>query len=232
MLDRMEVISLDGLKRPYALLIGGLLLVSPPLAAPAAAQDVRLSGVYVLEPGASDDVRAAIASAVSGAHPLIRRLGRRMLVREHQPPDTIHIRQSGDRILIQRGSEAPRVDAPGSPKGRPVPGRPGRSYQMRWVEDALVVEVTTPQGRRVHRYRLEDDGRRLVLEVTARSGRRILREPLTYRLVYLRADTANGCKLQRRAGCAIQPLSLAGRIERATPGSLSQASKVSPYVSP
>lgn len=167
-----------------------LALVLLALAAPAAAQDARLVGTYVLNRGASDDVvgMGLRASGLPAAMRVMARTARGRAMVDRIAPPTLGFSQMADGRVTLRGTTS-RTFTPGGPAVN-VPSDDGRAtLPMRagWDGPRLVVSWETASGRSSDTYSLDAQGRLTVLRdlaVTVKRDGQTRRVPMRFRLVY------------------------------------------------
>ena len=142
-------------------------------------------GRFVLDPAASDDPRDVAARVAS-------RLGRGgarargRLEDRLDPPREIRLKAAGDTITVLDGDLVRwRVRRDGTVLAAPGRADSGaRSAEI--AESTIVVRVRGERGERRERLRLLEQGRRLEVEASFDIAR--LGEPVTYTLVYRRAE--------------------------------------------
>jgi hypothetical protein len=153
----------------------------------AGAQASPFNGSFTLVAEQSDNVEQAINQAIGRMNIATRQIARPRLRRTNQPYQRVTIATTSSQVSITTDSRAPITTAAA---GTPI----------KWTrEDGEVLDVSTTwdnnrlrqvfaaeDGRRENVYSLSPDGRTLTLNVTVTSGR--LPQPLTYRLVYQRAQ--------------------------------------------
>ena len=175
------------MRRALAVL-AALALVVPLAALPARAQNAALSGTFVLDRSASDDIGAAIERAARRVNALIRPIARRRLRGTNEPYGRIEIAQvngtSGADITIATDGGAPvRTPASGTPVAWRRPADGDRlQVSTAWSGATLRQTFRADDGQRVNTYTLAPDGRTLTLDVAVSSPR--LPGGLGYRLVY------------------------------------------------
>jgi hypothetical protein len=161
----------------------------------AQAQQSQLRGTWTLNSQQSDDINAKITAAVAPMNVVVRQIARPRL----RGTNTAY-----PRITMSYDASSIRVDMQGRPSvSSPANGQPvlwhretGRTCtQMKgdcvrvsaeWENGRLEQTFQAEDGRRVNLYSVSADGNTLTMNVTITSPR--LPQPLTYRLVYNRAQ--------------------------------------------
>lgn len=169
------------------------LVLATPLAAQAPADPVaRHAGRFVRDSTASDDVRAAIESAVSRMSFLTRPIGRRRLRATNQPPAEVQLAFPVDSVVIRYAGQ-PDVRAGRFGAAFPWRNAAGEEVTLRVTVTSTpdggvsVVQVFEAEdGQRENHWRLDADSDLLRLDVLVTSPR--LPEPLRYRQVFRRAS--------------------------------------------
>ena len=164
--------------------LAALALVVPLAALPARAQNAALSGTFVLDRSASENVGAAIDRAAGRVTAILRPLARRRLRGTNAPYERIAIAQPGSEITIATNGDAPvRTPASGTPVAWRRPADGDRlQVSTAWSGATLRQTFRADDGQRVNTYTLAPDGRTLTLDVAVSSPR--LPGGLGYRLVY------------------------------------------------
>jgi hypothetical protein len=150
----------------------------------AAAQNVAIEGVFVVEPGAAKQVERAIREATDGGSFFVRTVGRRLLREKLQPPPEIRINltDSTASITDSRGDllQTPLVE------GESETGllRSRESVVTRWEGTTLVRTFHEDDGIRRFRYTLDPDHGTLRVHVHVEGSR--LPKPVEYELSYRR----------------------------------------------
>ncbi len=159
-------------------------------ARPASAQNAALTGTFVLDRSASDDIGAAIERTARRVNVLIRPIARRRLRGTNEPYGRIEIAQvngtSGAEITIATNGGAPvRTPASGAEIAWRRPQDGDRlQVSTAWTGATLRQTFRADDGQRVNAYTLSPDGRTLSLAVAVTSPQ--LPGGLSYRLVYAR----------------------------------------------
>jgi hypothetical protein len=158
-------------------------------AAPNPDSLAAFAGTFQRDPGASDDVPAAIDRAVAGMNFITRPIGRRRLLATNQPPTTVRFALPPDSVVIDFAGQPPlRAKRDGSP--RPWRNAAGEEFtaRVRAHESEGSQRITqlfeSEDGSRENTWRLDATGQVLTLEVVIRSPR--LPQPLRYRQVLRR----------------------------------------------
>lgn len=168
-----------------------LLAAGASVAAPVPDDLTRLTGRFVRDDAASDDVAAAIDRAVAAMHFVTRPIGRSRLRATNQAPRDVRFALPADSIVILfAGQPELRARRDGSPREwRNAAGEPFTVRLSASVGSDGSVSVTqsfdAEDGRRENAWRLDARGQTLTLDVTVRSPR--LPHPLRYRLVFRRS---------------------------------------------
>lgn len=151
---------------------------------PAQAQNAALTGTFVYNASASDNVSTAISQAVRRVNPVLRSFATRRLRGTNEPYRNITIAQTSSQITITTdGNSTTRTPATGTPVAWRRPGD-GDNVQVStaWSGQTLRQTFRAEDGQRVNNYTLSPDGRTLTMQVNVTSPR--LPGGLTYRLVY------------------------------------------------
>jgi hypothetical protein len=171
---------------PAALAALAALALTAAPAAPARAQEASVRGTWTLNRAASDDLNAAIQTAVARLGAVLRPTVGAELRRELAPPGRLAIDSTPDRVSLQPDARRARVLA--LERVTAVTIESGRVEQVRaqWQGGRLV--VTTMYGRVVETdtYAASADGRTLTVSTIYRSPR--LPQPFAARAVYDRAS--------------------------------------------
>lgn len=174
--------------RRYALVLCLALLagVAPHLVREAAAQAPGLSGTYVIDARASDDVAKAIDEIVKDMNFVKRPLARRRLTTTNQPSQRLQIAATGSEVSITT-DDGQTVRTPAD--GKPVDWKrnDGEQFAVTTTLDGRTIKRTfrADDGERANTYTLGADGATLTMTIVLTSPQ--LPEPLTYKLVYRRA---------------------------------------------
>jgi hypothetical protein len=170
-------------------------LVAQSGAQPAAAEmrgdPSRLSGRFVRDAAASDDVPAAIERAVAQMSLLTRAIGRSRLRATNQPPADVRFALPPDSVVVHyAGQPEFRARRDGSPREwRNTAGEPFEARAtLSAATDGRVVlrqSFSADDGRRENTWTLDATGTALTLDVQVSSPR--LPQPLRYRHVFRRA---------------------------------------------
>ena len=144
-----------------------------------------LSGTYVIDHSASDDPRKAVEKATSSLRRFKRNAVNSRLQDAMKTPDTLHITQRGDSVMLATSGRLHMTVVPGQPTSRT--GQRGGTAETAgaWDGNALVVRTTAERFQRETRYALSGDGARIRVAVAMRAEQ--LSQPISYTLVYRRA---------------------------------------------
>ena len=166
---------------PLALLALALFALLP---ASLGAQQ-SLSGTYTLNRQASDDINAAIESAVRRMNFVTRPIARGRLRKTNAAYERVVIDYGTSQVSVTFDQRAAIVTPS---NGTPIKWRreDGEQFDVstEWENGRLEQTFSAEDGRRVNVYTLE--GNTLTMEVTITSPR--LSAPLRYKLVYNRAS--------------------------------------------
>ena len=101
-----------------------------------------LSGTYVIDHSASDDPRKAVEKATSSLRRFKRNAVNSRLQDAMKTPDTLHITQRGDSVMLATSGRLHMTVVPGQPTSRT--GQRGGTAETAgaWVGNALVVRTT------------------------------------------------------------------------------------------
>lgn len=173
------------MKRAMTVLLLGLSFCTGPMASVRAATP-DLVGSWVFDASQSDDVEAAVKTAVEKVNFIIRGFAHGRLRNTNKPYRTLAILVQGKEVQIKKDARVP-VKAPLD--GTPVKWRreDGQTYDLslHLRSDVYLEEsIGNAEGKRVNTYKLRPTGSVLDMSVTVSSGK--LPVPLTYRLAYRR----------------------------------------------
>lgn len=171
--------------RRFAPLLAAACLVAAPTM--ARAQAGAISGTYVLDRAASDNVDKAIATAVKDMNFVTRPIARGRLQKTNQPYQQVAIATAGANTVVTIDKLPPRqAPSDGTPIDwtRPADGEKIK-LSMRWDGARLVETLKAEDGQRANAYTLSPDGSALTMNVTITSPR--LPKPLTYKVMYRKA---------------------------------------------
>ena len=168
----------------FVLLCGATFLGSSTL---AAAQESSLDGTYILDETDSDNINAAIETAVAKLDFVRRDIARWRLEKLNPAYRKVAIISSQNEISVTVDNQPPlRAPAKGtsvawvSPDGRNV------NASMQLAGHHLAQTFISAAGRRVNDYTLSPDGRTLTMQVTETSPR--LPQPIAYKQIYRRVS--------------------------------------------
>ena len=151
----------------------------------AAAQESSLDGTYILDETDSDNINAAIETAVGRLDFVRRDIARGRLEKLNPAYRKVAIASSPNEISVTVDNQPPlRTPATGAPVVWVGPDRATVNVSMRLDGRRLVQTFASGDGRRVNDYVLSPDGRTLTMQVTETS--RQLSQPITYKQVYRR----------------------------------------------
>lgn len=172
------------MRRFAPLLAAACLLATPAIPAATHAQAGPISGTWVLDRAASDNVDKAIATAVKDMNFVTRPIARGRLQKTNQPYRQVTIAGVGANTVVTIDKLPPR-QAPSNGMAidwtRPADGEKLK-LSMQWDGARLVETLKAEDGQRVNAYALSPDGQTMTLNVTITSPR--LPKPLTYKLAY------------------------------------------------
>ena len=170
--------------RRFVPFLAAALLVAAP--ATARAQVGAITGTFVLDRAASDNVDKAIATAIKDMNFVTRPIARGRLQKTNQPYQKVVIATAGANTVVTIDGQPPR-QAPSS--GAAIdwtrPDGEKMKLSMRWDGGQLIETFKPEDGQRLNAYALSPDGSTLTMQVTISSPR--LSKPLTYKLAYKRA---------------------------------------------
>jgi hypothetical protein len=154
---------------------------------PAAAQ-AQLNGRYTYDADASDDIPQAISTAVRGMNFVIRPMMRGHMARHERPFQWVGISFSDTQVSIttDRTRSPSTTPADGTEVSRPRSDGKVQYVSTRWTNGRLEQTIRAPRAQRLTTYALSPDGSTLTM--TIRLTAPLLPQPLTYRLVYNRAQ--------------------------------------------
>lgn len=169
-----------------ALTLGGAAAVR---SATVPAATPNLSGTYVIDRNASDDPRKAVEKATSSMRRFKRNAVNSRFQDEMKAPDTLHIAQRGDSVILTTSGRLRMTVVPGQPTSRT--GQRGGTMETAgaWEGNSLVVRTTAERFQREARYGLDGDGARIRVAVAMRAEQ--LSQPISYTLVYRRIAGAS-----------------------------------------
>ena len=174
---------------PLLALLAGLLP-----SALTAQQSSTLRGTWTANAQQSDDINAAINTAVARMNVVVRQIARPRL----RSTNTLY-----PRIVVQYDQNTVQVNLAGRNANSPANGQPvlwqrttgATCREMKgdcvrlsteWTGGNLTQTFRAEDGQRVNVYSVSPDGRTMTMNVTITSPR--LPRPLTYKLVYDRAS--------------------------------------------
>jgi len=162
-----------------------LLLVTL-VATVAFAADEPLSGHYVLDAKASDNVAKAIDNTVAKMNFITRPIARGRLEKTNPAYSMITLSFPGSNISVQLENRKPIV-FPASGAAVKWTREDGETFDVsgRVAGSSLTQTFVAEDGKRVNVFTLSADGKTLTLNVTVTSPR--LPKALNYKLVYHRA---------------------------------------------
>jgi hypothetical protein len=157
---------------------------SPPGTGSATAQSAAMEGVFVVGPGAADQVERAIRTATGEAGLFIRTVGRRLLREKLRPPPEIRIAltDSTASITDSRGDLLQTPLTEGESEETLLSSR--ESVVTQWEGPVLVRTFREDDGIRRFRYTLDPDHGTLRVHVYVEGSR--LPRPVEYELSYHR----------------------------------------------
>jgi hypothetical protein len=167
--------------------------------AAGAAEHPDLSGTWSFNEEQSQNLVAKIAAATGGdqarSSPELGRL-REQLMTLARRGETIEIEQAADQVQMAYPNDDVRIFYPGREHVRQTPGGGKIRAVPRWEGESLVVEQALPDGAKsIETFSLEAEGRQLVVLLRLEAKR--LKDMLTARLVYDRAEAAAGASPRR-----------------------------------
>jgi hypothetical protein len=173
------------LKKAFRLVAAlAALLAAQPIGG-VSAQGPSLQGTYLLDSGASQDIRKAIDKVAGQMGFLAAPVARKRLMATNPPVHKLVISYTDKDVSIQADDGA-AVTTPAD--GTPVEWtrENGETVKVSTVWDgaALRRSLASKDGVRVNTYRLDPAGNILTLDVVVTGAQ--LPQPLTYRLVYRR----------------------------------------------
>lgn len=162
-------------------------------AAVAPDRAMALNGNYSLQPGAHDQLRQSVETAVAPMSFLLRSVARRRLLALNQPSSRVDILVRGDSVVI-RYSNQPELRAQRRGASRPWKNTAGEAIavEVRAAADAassepmLYERYTAEDGTRENRWYLDAGSGQARLDVTITSPR--LPAPMRLQLRYARAE--------------------------------------------
>jgi hypothetical protein len=152
----------------------------------AMAQTPNLSGTYTYDPGASQNIAAAIKKVTSQMF-FGSGMATDRLTKTNQPPQQLVITQTASDITNQADNgQAIKTTMNGTPVS--VTREDGEALQVSsvWQGTTLQRSFQAQDGLRVNSYSLDPSGKTLTMGVQLTAGR--LPAPLTYQLVYRKAN--------------------------------------------
>ncbi len=166
------------------LLCGAIFLGSSTL---AATQESSLDGTYILDAADSDNINAAIETAVGKLDFVRRDIARGRLEKLNPAYRKVAITSSSNEISVTVDNQPPlRAPAKGAPVAWVGPDGGKVNATMQLAGRRLAQTFTSADGRRVNDYTLSPDGRTLIMQVTETSPR--LSQTITYKQVYRRVS--------------------------------------------
>jgi hypothetical protein len=153
----------------------------------AAAQESSLDGTYILDETDSDNINAAIETAVETLDFVRRDIARGRLEKLNPAYRKVAITSSPNEISVTVDNQPPlRASAKGEPVAWVGPDGGKVNASMQLAGRHLAQTFTSAAGRRVNDYTLSPDGRTLTMQVTETSPR--LSQTITYKQVYRRVS--------------------------------------------
>lgn len=164
-----------------------LIFAAAGMAADAAAQ-TQLNGRYTFDAQASDNIPRAIDAAVREMNFVLRALVRGHMTRHERASQWVRISYGPSQVSIatDRSPIASTTPADGSAVARPRDDGKVQYVSTRWANGRLEQTIRAPEAQRVTTYSLSPNGNTLTVAVRLTAPR--LPQPLTYRLVYNRAQ--------------------------------------------
>ena len=145
-----------------------------------------ISGTFVYDATASDNVKEAINDAVAKMNFLVRPFARRRLHKANPLYQRVTISHTPRQVTVTTGDLAPVVTpADGTPINWTRENGDKLKVSTRWRNSTLQQTFRATDGQRTNTYTLSPDGRTLTMRVTVTSPR--LPQPVRYKLVYGRA---------------------------------------------
>lgn len=175
------------MRRRFTTTLALALLAAVLAPAAARAQESSMRGTWTYQAQGSDNVAAAINTAVARMNFVTRPIARGRLTRTNQPYRRIVIGYTPQQVTMTFDQRAAIVTpANGTPiKWRREDGEM-LDVSTEWENGVLEQTFKADDGQRVNRYTLSDDGHTLTMHVTITSPR--LPRPLTYKLLFARAS--------------------------------------------
>src|SRR5580765_3351553 len=153
----------------------------------AAAQESSLDGTYILDETDSDNISAAIETAVETLDFVRRDIARGRLEKLNPAYRKVAITSSSNEISVTVDNQPPlRTPAKGTPVAWASPDGRKVNASMQLAGRRLAQTFTSADGRRVNDYTLSPDGRTLTMQVTETSPR--LSQTITYKQIYRRVS--------------------------------------------
>ena len=153
----------------------------------AAAQESSLDGTYILDETDSDNINAAIETAVGKLDFVRRDIARGRLEKLNPAYRKVAITSSPNEISVTVDNQPPlRAPAKGTPVAWVSPDGRNVNASMQLAGRHLAQTFTSAAGRRVNDYTLSPDGRTLTMQVTETSPR--LPQPIAYKQIYRRVS--------------------------------------------
>lgn len=164
-------------------LLGSFIFLDP--STPATAQELGLTGTYVLDEIDSDNINKAIEDVAAQQSLLTRDIARGRLKTLNPAYRQVVITCSPNEISVTVDNQPPlRAPAKGTPVTWIGPDGGKVNVSMQFAGRRLAQTFTSSDGRRVNDYTLSPDGRTLTMQVRETSPR--LSQGINYKQVYRR----------------------------------------------
>ena len=152
---------------------------------PSIADESTIEGVYTIDPSASDDINAAIETAVAPMNFIVRSVARGRLKKTNPAYQRIAISRSANEIVVVLDTRKP-IRMPTDGSSIKWTREDGEKFDLKaeWKDTQLVQTYVAEDGQRVNDFSLSPDPNLMTLHVTVTSGR--LKTPMQYKLAYKR----------------------------------------------
>ena len=155
------------------------------LCAAAHTQEANLPGVFTNPNQSETPIKSAIEAGALQFGFLARPIARNRLKKINPNITRVAIDKSGDEFTITLGKSTPSAARPGGPAVKWTKDDETYDVSLAWQGSTLVQTFVAPDGTRVNRYRLAQDGQSLEVQISFSS--RMLKAPISYTLTFARS---------------------------------------------